>query len=588
MSSGGDGPGPAESPLTAGLSAAHIDVLRAHGEERATARGDVLFREGDRSYDFLVILAGVLAAVDGYGGTERELGLGYPGDFVAELNLFTGERLYTTAVVREAGAVLAVPAGELTKLIGAHPDLGDVIMPVLLARRRWLLQHQAGFQIIGSRYSPDTGRLREFATRNRLAHSFVDLDRDRAASRLLEDYGATPAQSPAVLMRGGELLLNPSDAELARAAGLTAEPDPGTVYDLLVVGAGPAGLAASVYASSEGLRVATMDAAGTGGQIGTTSRVENYLGFPVGISGAEFATRAVVQAQRFGTTLIVPGTAVKHEQRDGFHMVTLLNGDRLAGRCLIIATGMQYRRLDVPGVERFEGTSVFYTPLGASEGLGEGDPVIVVGDGNSAGQAATFLAGEGHQVTIVILGADLSHTMASYLIDRIDHDPNIEVLPHSQVAGLDGAVGLDAAMVEDHRSGLRRRVAARAMFVLIGAEPHTAWLVGSVRLDEAGFVLTGGALGAGIRDAGPWQALGRDPYPLETSLPGMFAAGDVRADSVRRVGSAVGDGSLAAQLVHEWLGSSRGGQAAPWYGARTRRPPETQAPRPVPSPEPRT
>jgi thioredoxin reductase (NADPH) len=563
---------PVPGPLEARLSAAQIDLLRPHGAERTTARGAVLFREGDRSYDFLVIMAGTVAAVDRYCAAERELGVGYPGDFAAELNLFTGERLYTTAVVREPGAVLVVPVGELREQIAAHPDLGDVIMPVLLARRRWLAQHQAGFQIIGSRYSPDTGRLREFATRNRLPHSFVELDRDPAGGRLLEDYGLTPAQSPAVLMRGGEVLVNPSDAELASAVGLTAALDPGAVYDLLVVGAGPAGLAASVYASSEGLRVATMDAEGTGGQIGTTSRIENYLGFPAGVSGAEFATRAVLQAQRFGTKIIVPGAAIGHHEQAGFHVVTLQDGQEVVGRSVIIATGMQYRRLGVPGIERFEGTSVFYTPLTGGDEFGAGDPIIVVGDGNSAGQAATFLASAGHHVTLLIQGADLVHTMASYLIDRIDHDANIEVLPYSQVVELDGDISLQDALVEDHRSGLRRRIDARAMFILIGAEPHTGWLASSVRLDEAGFILTGDALGASIRDAEPWHAVGRGPYPLETSLPGMFASGDVRADSVRRVGSAVGDGSLAAQLIHESLGSSRNNQVARWCGARTRPP----------------
>jgi thioredoxin reductase (NADPH) len=559
-------------PLRARLSASQIDLLRSHGAEHATVRGEVLFREGDRSDDFIVILAGALATIDGYGTAERELGVGYPGDFAAELNLFTGERLYTTAVVREPGAVLAVRVSDLRELIATHPDLANVIMPALMARRQWLGQHQTGFQIVGSRYSPDTGRLREFATRNRLPHSFVDLDRDQAGARLLEDHGLTPVQSPAVLMRSGELLLNPSDAELAAAVGLTAARDPRTAYDLLVIGAGPAGLAASVYACSEGLRVATMDAEGTGGQIGTTSRIENYLGFPAGVSGAEFATRAVLQAQRFGADLIVPGAAVAHHEQAGFHVVTLHTGQEVVGRSVIVATGMQYPRLDVPGRERFDGTSVFYTPLAAGDELGAGDPVMVVGDGNSAGQAATFLASEGHQVTVVILGADLAHTMASYLIDRIDHDPNIEVLPYSQVVELDGDVSLREALIEDRRSGLRRRVEARAMFILIGTEPHTDWLAGSVRLDDAGFVLTGDALGASIRDAEPWHALGRGPYPLETSVPGMFAAGDVRADSVRRVGSAVGDGSLAAQLVHEWLGSSRTGQVNRWSGARTRHP----------------
>jgi thioredoxin reductase (NADPH) len=549
-------------PLAARLSDAQIDLLRRHGDERATTQGEVLFREGDRGYDFLVILAGTAVAVDGYGGAERELAVGCPGDFMAELNLLTGERLYTTVVVREPGALLAVPVAELTQLIGAHPDLGDMIMPVLLARREFLARRHAGFQIIGSRYAPDTGRLREFAGRNRLPYEFVDLDLDPAGLRLLEEHGATTAQAPAVLMRGGELLFNPSEAELARATGLARAPEPGTVYDLLVVGAGPAGLAASVYASSEGLRVATLDAVGTGGQIGTTSRIENYLGFPVGISGAEFATRAVVQAQRFGTTLIVPGKAVGYREQDGFQLVTVQDGAKLTGRSVIIATGVQYRRLEVPGIDRFEGTSVFYTPIAAGEQLGAPDPVVIVGDGNSAGQAATNLAGAGHQVTMVVRSPGLSQSMSAYLTERIDAAGNIEVLAHSEVVELDGDAGLRAALVEDHRSGLRRRVEAVAMFVLIGSEPHTGWIAGSLGLDEAGFILTGDRATAGLRDAGPWRALGRGPYPLETSRPGVFAAGDVRADSVNRVGSAVGDGSLAARLVNEWLGSPRAGQMA--------------------------
>ena len=549
-------------PVEARLSEAQIDLLRRHGEERATTQGEVMFREGDRGYDFFVILAGTAVAVDGYGGAQRELAVGYPGDFMAELNLFTGERLYTTGVIREPGAVLVVPVAELTQLIGSHPDLGDVIMPVVLARREWLARRRAGFQIIGSRYSPDTGRLREFAGRNRLPHDFVDLDLDPAGRRLLEEHGATPAQAPAVLMRGGETLLNPPDAELARAIGLASAPEPGTVYDLLVIGAGPAGLAASVYASSEGLRVATFDTVGTGGQIGTTSRIENYLGFPVGVSGAEFATRAVVQAQRFGTTLIVPGKAVGHREQDGFQLVTVQDGTELTGRSVIIATGVQYRRLEVPGIDRFEGTSVFYTPLAAGEQLGADDPVIIVGDGNSAGQAATNLAGSGHRVTLVVRGPGISQTMSAYLVERIDAAGNVEVLGDSEVVGLHGDAGLQAALVEDHRSGLRRRIEAAAMFVLIGAEPHTGWLAGSVRLDEAGFILTGDRAAAGLRDAGPWRALGRGPYPLETSRPGVFAVGDVRAGSVNRVGSAVGDGALAARLVHEWLRSPRVSQAA--------------------------
>jgi thioredoxin reductase (NADPH) len=548
--------------VTARMTDAQVALLRAHGIKHATTRDEVLFCEGDRTYDFLVILAGSVAVVDGYGRAERELAVGLPGDFLAELNLLTGERVYTTAVVREPGVVLAVPVAELRTLLGTHPDLGDLVVPVLMARRRWLEERQAGFELIGSRYSPDTGRLREFASRNRLAHSFVDLDRDPAAARMLQDLGASPTQSPVVLLRGGEPLLNPSDAQLASAVGLTAAPDAEALLDLLVVGAGPAGLAAAVGAASEGLRVAVLDSVGTGGQIGTTSRIENYLGFPVGISGAEFATRAVVQAQRFGATMIVPATASGHRVEGGCQIVAARDRPELTSRSLIVATGVQYKRLPVAGIDRFEGTSVFYTPLAAGNRLEDHEPVIVVGDGNSAGQASTWLADAEHHVTMVFRRADLSRTMSAYLIDRIDRTANIDLLPFSEVVDIRGATRLDGVLVADHRTGLRRSVDAGAMFVMIGAQPQTGWLADSVRMDDAGYILTGDALGTAIRDIEPWLRLGRSPYPLETSQPGVFAAGDVRANSLKRVGSAVGDGSLSARLVHDWLDISRGPQPA--------------------------
>jgi thioredoxin reductase (NADPH) len=538
------------------LSAAQIERLRAAGGlARTTEAGEELFRSGELTYDFIVILDGTVAVVDGAGPSERELAVGGPGDFVAELNIFTGERLFTTAVVRRAGSILVVPAAVLVGLIGAAPDIGDVVMPALFARRQWLIEHRAGFEIIGSRYSSDTARLREFATRNRLAHVWVDLDTDEQAQRLLDDNGLAPANSPVVWLRGGDLLVNPANVELARAVGFVTAPDPTVVYDLVVVGAGPAGLAASVYASSEGYSVAAIDAVGTGGQIGTTTRFENYLGFPVGISGEEFANRAVVQARRFGTTIIVPRRAVRLQPRAGFHVVRLDDGDEVVGRTVIIATGIEYRRLDKAGLDRFDGIAVFYSPLDELNRVPRGEPAVVVGGGNSAGQAATALAAAGHEVQVVIRDADLNSTMVRYLIDRIDHEPKIEVIPHSEVVDLEGDATLDTVVIEDNRSGARRRLPAAAAFVLIGAAPYTAWLAGSVRLDDEGFVLTGDSLGPDARASEPWRTLGRDPLPMETSSPGVFAVGDVRTNATRRVGSAVGDGSLAARLVHQWLGS---------------------------------
>jgi thioredoxin reductase (NADPH) len=548
---------PVDPTLAPHLSDQQIDLLRTVGVVRRTSPGEVLFREGDASYDFIVILDGTVAVVDGYEANERELVVGGPGEFIAELNLFTGERLSTTAVVRTPGSVLSVPVPVVVALIGKAPDLGQLIVPTLFARRQWLLAHHAGFEIIGSPFSPDSARLREFAARNRLAHVWVDLDADQAAQQFLDDNGLTAGDTPAVHLRGGVVLVNPSNLELAAAEGLVTGPDPAVVYDLIVVGAGPAGLASCVYASSEGLSVAAIDALSPGGQIGTTTRFENYLGFPVGVSGEEFATRALLQAQRFGTSLIVPRRATSLRTRDGFHVVGLDEHDEVVGRSVIVATGMEYRRLDVPGIDRFEAACVFYSPLDELHRVAAGAPAVVVGGGNSAGQAATALASGGHEVFLVVRAGGLVGTMVQYLIDRVDREPRIEVLPYSDVVELDGESALDTVVIEDSRSGLRRRLSAAAVFVLIGATPYTAWLAGAVRLDDDRFVLTGPSVRGDGRADEPWRTLGRDPWPLEASVPGVFAIGDVRAGSTKRVGSAVGDGSLAARLVHEWLGPPR-------------------------------
>jgi thioredoxin reductase (NADPH) len=546
-------PRSSERELTAPLSDEQIEMLLPFGEVQDVAAGDVLFREGDGSYPFFVILSGRVAVVDGYGGAERELADGVRGEFVAELNMFTGERLYTTAVVREAGAVLSVPRAAILQLIGTNPEFGELIVPAVFARRQWLMRHQAGMRIVGSRFSPETARLREFAARNRLAYVWLDPDRDPSGQRLLDDAGLATRTEPVVFLRGGEVLVDPSNAELAAGAGLITGPEPSVVYDVIVVGAGPAGLAASVYASSEGLRVAALDELAVGGQIGTTARFENYLGFPVGISGEEFAARALLQATRFGTRMIVPGRATGLAVRDGLVEISLAGSDPIVGRGVIIAGGVEYRRLDVAGIDRFEGVSVFYSPLDAEHRVAAGEPVVVVGGANSAGQAATALAAAGHHVTLVVRAHDIAAAMVHYLVDRVEHEPLIEVATESEVVEVIGDQAVTGVTVENDSNGVRTHVPATAMFILIGAAPNTEWLRASMQLDEAGYILTGSALGPDISREEPWQSLGRGPYPLETSVPGVFAAGDIRADSLRRVGSAVGDGSLAARLVHEWL-----------------------------------
>src|SRR5215470_1108616 len=436
-------PDPGTDPfLSPPLDGEQLALLRRYGQERPTRAGQVLFREGDRAYDFIVVLSGAVSVVDHEAGVVRELATLGPGRFVAELNILTGGRVFATAVVREPGSVLVVPVERLQDVIAQDQDLSDVIVQVILRRRRWFVQQRAGLQILGSRTSPDARRLREFAARNRLPHVWVDLDTDPAAGAVLARQGLNPGDAPVVVMRGGEVLRNPSNGQLARAAGLGTAAVPPKTFDVAVVGAGPAGLAASVYGATEGLATALIDGMGVGGQIGTTSRIENYLGFPVGVSGEEFAERSLVQVLRFGATLLVPKVAAALTERGDDYVIVLGDGDELAARTVIIATGVAYRALDAAGLERFEGAGVFYTPLAGQDHITPGDAVVIVGGGNSAGQAATWLADRGHPVTIVIRGEGLASSMSQYLIDRIARQPAITVMSRSAVRAADGSARL--------------------------------------------------------------------------------------------------------------------------------------------------
>jgi len=555
-------PDPGTDPLLSPpLDGGQLALLRRYGQERPTSAGQVLFGEGDRAYDFIVVLSGAVAVVDHEAGVVRELATLGPGRFVAELGILTGERVFATAVVREPGSVLVVPVDRLQEVIARDQQLSDVIVQVILRRRQWFVQQRAGLQILGSRTSPDARRLREFAARNRLLYVWVDLDTDPGAGAVLAHHGLGARDAPVVLMRGGEVLRNPSNSQLARAAGFGTGAVPRTTREVVVIGAGPAGLAASVYGASEGLATAVIDGMGVGGQISTTSRIENYLGFPVGVSGEEFAERSLVQVLRFGATLLVPRTAAGLTRHGDDYVIRLGDRDELTARTVIIATGVTYRHLDAAGLDRFEGAGVFYTPLAAQDQILPGDPVVIVGGGNSAGQAATWLADHEHPVTVVIRGEDLAASMSQYLIDRIGRHPAITVMYRSAVRDVDGTGRLERVVVEDLTTSTRRTLAATALFVLIGAEAHTQWLAESIELDSHGFIVTGPDLSGQARNAPAWEKLARDPYLLETSLPGVFAAGDVRSNSVKRVASAVGEGSIAIRLASEHL-SRRAGPAA--------------------------
>ena len=524
------------------LSEGQIERLAERGERRATEAGEVLFREGDEGYDFHAIVAGRVAVVQGQGPDERLIAVHGPGRFLGEVSLLTGQPSFLTAIVREAGEVLVVPVDELRDLVARDSALGDLILRAFLMRRSILIGLGAGIRIVGSRYSRDARRLREFAARNRIPHRWIDVEKDPEAEALLRELGIAPEETPVVVWRGEQVLRNPAGEELARVLGLPASHSDDAICDLVVVGSGPAGLAAAVYGASEGLATVALDAVAMGGQAGTSSRIENYLGFPSGISGGELAERAVIQAEKFGARLSVPSEASGFEQRDG-HFAVRLDGDgnRLVeGRAVLMTTGVHYLRLPVERLDEFEAESVYYAATEAEALMCAGDPVAVVGGGNSAGQAALFLSRHVPVVRLLAREDDLTRCMSRYLIDQVENAPRIEVMLNTEVRELVGDDGvLEQIVVEDNRDGERRTISAKAVFVFIGAEPHTGWLGGRLELDERGFILTGAAM--------PGCRL------LETSLPGVFAAGDVRSGSIKRVASAVGEGSMAVRLVHEYL-----------------------------------
>ncbi|GAB3789137.1 FAD-dependent oxidoreductase [Nocardioides ungokensis] len=534
-----------ETPDTTGayprLSDEQIMLLSRYGERKSLPKGTTLFCEGDRDCGVFVVLDGRVRVVqeDSPEGASRVLAVHGRGRFVGDLSMLTGQAVYVTAVAQTDVEVLEVVYDRLKEAVTQDQVLGDLILRAFILRRNIHADLGAGLRIIGSRYSADTRRLRDFASRNRIPCRWDDVEEDPEAEGTLRAFGIPPDQTPVVIWKGRTVLRNPTIAELAELLGLRAAPSR-AAYDLVVVGAGPGGLAAALYAASEGLSTVVVDAFATGGQAATSSQIENYLGFPAGITGAELADRAVVQARKFGAAFNIPGEATSLTQSDGYHVVGLAEGEDLITHAVLVATGVRYRRLDIPGMDRLEGSSVYYAATEFEARLCRQDPVTVVGGGNSAGQAACFLARQSPVVNLVIRHDDLGRDMSRYLADRVEQSPRIKVWRNSEVCELIGDGALHEVLLHDLRADGRQRVATTALFVLIGAAPHTSWLEGMVPLDEKGFVLTG---------SGSERRIGM----FETRCQGVFAVGDVRSGSVKRVASAVGEGSVAIRQVHEFL-----------------------------------
>jgi len=527
------------------LDEAQVAKLRRYGVEEDVPAGFVLFREGQRGSDFVVVLSGSVEAVAHFGDSADTTSTPFnPGQFVGVMNILSNEGAYVTATATVPGRVLRIPLNQLRTVIAEDITLSEIVIRAFLLRHSLLLRLGTGPKVIGSRFNEATRDILDLLARNRAAVTWIDVESDPRAETLLRNFGFTAADIPLVLVAGQPILRNPSLSEVAAVFGIPLDaPNRVGACDLLVVGAGPAGLAASVYGGSEGLSTIVVEAVAVGGQAGTSSRIENYLGFPAGLSGAELAARAALQAEKFSAAILVGSRAKTLNSVGGIHSVELSDGRTLTARAIVVATGARYRRLPVERLAEFEGSGVYYaaTEVEAQKCTG---PVVVVGGGNSAGQAAVFL-GKRLDVHHLVRGPSLDATMSRYLIDQIERNPRITVHYLTQVKALIGANVLDAVVIES-ADGQRVELTACGLFSFIGAEPNTDWLNKCLQVDEDGFILAGS-------DVAPTD--GWAPLLLETSLPGIFAVGDVRHGSIKRVATAVGEGAMAIRLVHERLSS---------------------------------
>ncbi len=556
--SSGGVPGQSLAGRSPVLDAAQLEVLRRYGREHEVAAGEVLFADGDASYDLIVVLAGHAQIIERHGQPGEKVIASYGrAQFLGEISLLTGQRAYLSAVASTAGRVLRVPVEQVRVVMAQEPSLSELILRTFLLRHSILTGLGSGLTLIGSRFDPGTRRLLEILARNRLVSRWLELEGSPEAETILRELDVPAGDLPIVLVPGGALLRNPGSRELLDALGLSGPGDDlSGVCDLLVVGAGPGGLSAAVYGASEGMATILAEDTALGGQAGTSSRIENLLGFPAGLSGEELATRAALQAQKFGVRIKQAARAVSLSSQAGLHRVGFDDGDAVTARSVIIATGARYNRLPLERLAEFEGVGVYYAATQMEAQACQAGPVAIVGGGNSAGQAALFLSRSSAGVHVIIRGETLDTSMSRYLIDQIERNPRITVTPRTQVTALLGQERLEGVELLDTSRQQTSALAVRGLFVFIGAQPATGWLAGQLAEDTRGFLLTGSNIPpARLDDAGLM------PLFLETSRPGVFAVGDVRSGSVKRAATAIGDGSMAVRLVFERLGSPDGGAA---------------------------
>jgi len=534
------------------LSAAQIQRVAVHGTTRAVTAGDVLYEQGSANVPFFVLLSAELEADRPTELGRRLIELRGRGQFTGEINALSGRRSLLRISVTKSGEVIEVDRQALRALIQADAEIGEILVSAFLLRRVGLVTSGIGdVVLVGSAHSAGTLRLKEFLMRNGHPYAYLDLERNSEVEALMTAFNIEPHDVPFVICRGTAVLRNPSNRELADCLGFNESIDETHVRDLVVIGAGPSGLAAAVYGASEGLDVLVIESNAPGGQAGSSSRIENYLGFPTGISGQELAARAFTQAERFGAELLIDRVTRLHCETRPFSLL-LESGASIPARSIVIASGAQYRKPPIENLERFEGVGVYYAATFVEAQLCAGEDVVIVGGGNSAGQAAVYFSGLARRVHMVVRSDGFAQSMSRYLTRRIEETPNIDVHTFTEIIALDGTDSVETVRWRNTKTSAIEEHPIRHVFMMTGATPNTAWLDGCLTLDDGGFIKTGPELSADDLGAAKWPPA-RSPYLSETSLPGVFAVGDVRARSVKRVAAAVGDGSTAISFVHQVL-----------------------------------
>ena len=529
------------------LDDGQIARLASFGRQHDAQAHEVILEPGDLHRGIFVVLSGTIEVIRVSGGDETVLHVLGPGEFTGDVNLLSGRGTLIRCRAVEASTLLEIDRANLRHIMQTDAALGEIFLNAFLLRRAFLISNSVGDAVlIGSNHSSDTLRLREFLARNGQPHTYLDVEVDPEVQTVLDQFGVPLADIPVLICRGTVALRNPSNSEAAACLGLNAGIDQADVSDVIVVGAGPSGLAAAVYGASEGLKVLVLEKNAPGGQAGSSSRIENYLGFPMGISGQELSNRAFVQAEKFGAHIAIAQSARGLKTSQPPYTVELDDGGSARGRTVIIAAGSRYRRLDLPNLAQFEGVGVYYGATHIEATICRDEEVAVVGGGNSAGQAAVFLAGTAKHVYLVVRGPCLAKTMSRYLISRIEASPGITLMAWTRIEALEGDTRLKRVLLHNTQTGASDSRDIQHVFMMTGADPNTEWLRGSLALDAKGFIKTG----VEVQDGWP---LRRPPYLLETSRPGVFAVGDIRSASVKRVASAVGEGSMVVQFVHKVL-----------------------------------